>query len=332
MGSAKQEMLLQAKGLRTHFTTHEGSFDAVAGVELGIAPNQAVGLVGETGSGKSVTALSILRLVPEPAGRITEGQVLFQGRDLLSLSDREMRRVRGGAISMVFQKPMSSLNPTFKIGTQMADIICLHQGVDHKEALQRGAALLASVRMSDPERILDRYPHELSGGMRQRVMIAVALSSNPALIIADEPTTALDVTIQKQILELIAQTRREHGFSMLFISHDLRTVYNTCDYIYVMYAGQIVEHGPVDEVFLRPRHPYVEALLSSLPLLAARQEMLNVIPDTVPSLLHPPSGCRFHPRCSYADNICRSRPPEMIEPSPGHWAACWRNQAEVAHA
>ena len=326
MSSANSHMVLDVQGLRTHFTTHEGSFDAVSGVNLSIAPKQAVGLVGETGSGKSVTALSVMRLVPEPAGRISEGKVFFQGRDLLSLGDRQMRQVRGGAISMVFQKPMSSLNPTFKIGTQMADIIRLHQGVDHKEALRRSAELLASVRISDPEGNLERYPHELSGGMRQRVMIAVALSSKPSLIIADEPTTALDVTIQKQILQLIAETRQRLGFSMLFISHDLRTVYNTCEYIYVMYAGQIVEHGPVEEVFNRPRHPYVEALLSSLPLFSSKREMLNVIPDTVPSLLSPPPGCRFHPRCSYAGDKCNSRVPEMIEPSPGHWAACFRNQ------
>jgi len=319
-----KESILAVKDLRTRFYTYEGELDAVNGVDLDIKPNESVGLVGETGCGKSVTALSIMRLIQYPPGRIISGSINFLGEELMSKSEEEMRLVRGGDISMIFQKPMSALNPTYKIGTQMVDIIRLHKGLGRKEALAEAIHFLGSVRISSPETVVNRYPHELSGGMRQRVMIATALSSNPALLIADEPTTALDATIQKQILQLITELRDQFRFSMLFISHDLRTIFNLCDRMYVMYAGNVVEFGDVDEVISQPRHPYFGALLNSLPRFSAKRDMLAEIGGTVPSLIDPPPGCRFHPRCRFAMEPCKSEPPAFVEVGEGHWAACFR--------
>ena len=317
-------VLLSVRDLRTRFHTYEGQLDAVNGVDLMIKENESVGLVGETGCGKSVTALSIMRLIQDPPGRILSGSIDFLGEELMDKGEEAMRRVRGGDIAMIFQKPMSALNPTYKIGTQMADIIGLHQGCGRQEALDRALKSLESVRMSAPGAVLNRYPHELSGGMRQRVMIATALSSNPALLIADEPTTALDATIQKQILQLITDLRSEFGFSMLFISHDLRTIFNVCDRMYVMYAGSVVEFGEVEEVIKAPRHPYFGALLNSLPRFGTRRERLAAIGGTVPSLLDPPSGCRFHPRCEFAVERCSVEIPSLVEVGNGHRAACLR--------
>ncbi len=318
------ESILQVTGLRTRFYTYEGALDAVNGIALDVRRNETVGLVGETGCGKSVTALSIMRLIQDPPGKIVSGSIVFEGEDLMTKSVGEMRAMRGANMAMVFQKPMSSLNPSFRIGTQMADIISLHQQVGKKEAWGRAIDLLKSVRIAAPENVVKRYPHELSGGMRQRVMIATALSSNPDLLIADEPTTALDATIQKQILALIEDLRQEFGFSMLFISHDLRTIYNICDRIYVMYAGSMVELGTIESVFEHPCHPYLRALMDSLPRFDSRRDSLAAIPGTIPSLLNPPPGCRFHPRCTSAFERCERETPNLREVGQDHWVACFR--------
>lgn len=318
------ESLLQVRGLRTRFYTYEGEFDAVSGIGLDIRKNESVGLVGETGCGKSVTALSIMRLIQDPPGKIASGSIVFKGEDLMTKSIDEMRAIRGAQIAMVFQKPMTSLNPTFRIGTQMADVISLHNQLGKKEAWARSIDLLRSVQIAVPENVVKRYPHELSGGMRQRVMIAIALSSNPDLLIADEPTTALDATIQKQILALIKDLREKFGFSMLFISHDLRTIYNVCDRIYVMYAGKIGEFGDIESVFNHPGHPYSHALMNSLPRFDSKKDSLDAIPGTVPSLLYPPPGCRFHPRCAFASKDCERETPIMRKIGEDHWVACFR--------
>jgi oligopeptide/dipeptide ABC transporter ATP-binding protein len=322
--ASANESLLQVRGLRTRFYTYEGEFDAVSGIDLDIRKNESVGLVGETGCGKSVTALSIMRLIQDPPGKIVSGFLVFKGEDLMSKSIGQMRAIRGAHITMIFQKPMTSLNPTFRIGTQMADIISLHKQLGKKEAWARSIELLKNVRVAVPENVVKRYPHELSGGMRQRVMIAIALSSNPDLIIADEPTTALDATIQKQILTLIDDLRQEFGFSMLFISHDLRTIYNVCDRIYVMYAGKIVEFGDIESVFEYPAHPYFSALMNSLPKFDIKKDSLGAIPGTIPSLLNPPTGCRFHPRCPFAFELCERETPNLREVGQDHRVACFR--------
>jgi oligopeptide/dipeptide ABC transporter ATP-binding protein len=322
--ASANESLLQVRGLRTRFYTYEGEFDAVSGIDLDIRKNESVGLVGETGCGKSVTALSIMRLIQDPPGKIVSGFLVFKGEDLMSKSIGQMRAIRGAHITMIFQKPMTSLNPTFRIGTQMADIISLHKQLGKKEAWARSIELLKNVRVAVPENVVKRYPHELSGGMRQRVMIAIALSSNPDLIIADEPTTALDATIQKQILTLIDDLRQEFGFSMLFISHDLRTIYNVCDRIYVMYAGKIVEFGDIESVFEYPAHPYFSALMNSLPKFDIKKDSLGAIPGTIPSLLNPPTGCRFHPRCPFAFELCERETPNLREVGKDHRVACFR--------
>jgi oligopeptide/dipeptide ABC transporter ATP-binding protein len=318
------ESLLHVRALRTKFYTFEGELNAVNGVDLEIRRNESVGLVGETGCGKSVTALSIMKLIQDPPGKIVSGSVVFKGEDLMSKNTDEMRAIRGADIAMIFQKPMSSLNPTFRIGTQMADIISLHQQMGKREAWDRAIDLLRSVRISLPENVVKQYPHELSGGMRQRVMIATALSSKPDLLIADEPTTALDATIQKQILTLIGDLRNEFGFSMLFISHDLRTVHSICDRVYVMYAGNIVEFGDIGSVFDHPGHPYFSALMSSLPKFDSKEDSLAAIPGTIPSLLNPPPGCRFHPRCDLAMERCQGEIPLLREIAQDHWVACFR--------
>jgi len=322
--SEQNGYLLSLNALRTRFYTYEGEFDAVNGVDLEIGENESVGLVGETGCGKSVTALSIMRLIQYPPGRILSGSIRFLGNDLMRMNEEEMRKIRGGRIAMIFQKPMSALNPTYTIGTQMVDVIALHQGWSRRESLEQAVRLLSSVRISAPESVVRRYPHELSGGMRQRVMIATALSSSPSLLIADEPTTALDATIQKQILQLIADLRNEFRFSMLFISHDLRTVFHICDRLYVMYAGNVVESGRTRDVTREPRHPYFHALLNSLPRFGIRRHKLSAIGGTVPSLLDPPSGCRFHPRCPFAIQRCGEEIPALVDVAEGHRAACLR--------
>ncbi|ASA78102.1 ABC transporter ATP-binding protein [Thermococcus sp. 5-4] len=311
--------VLEIRDLYINFRTMWGVAKVLNGVSFEINDGEIFGLVGETGCGKSVTALSVLRLLPSNAQ--ISGEIIFKGENLLEKSEEEMRKLRGKEISIIFQDPMTSLNPLFKIGDQMVDIITLHEGLSKEEALEHARNLLKSVGLSDPERILNSYPHELSGGMRQRIMIAMALSSNPSLLIADEPTTALDVTIQKQILKLILDLRDRYSFSVLLITHDLGVVAEVCDRVGVMYAGNIVEIAPTEELFENPLHPYTQGLLSVVPDPRTKKP-LKPLRGSVPSLLNPPSGCRFHPRCDYAKDVCSRVKPELIERFPGHFVAC----------
>ena len=317
-----REPLLQIRDLAVTFHTEDGPVRAVDGVSLQIAPAETLGLVGESGCGKSVTALSVLRLVQQP-GRIDGGQILFEGRDLLAAPMREMRRVRGARISMVFQEPMTSLNPVFTIGYQIAEAVALHQGKRGKEARNVVVDMLRKVGIGNPEQRFGEYPHQLSGGMKQRAMIAMALVCRPALLIADEPTTALDVTIQAQILDLARQLTRDIGMAVLLITHDLGVVAETAERVAVMYAGRVVEMGDVRDLFADPKHPYTVGLLKSLPGLGSRRARLEVIPGNVPSPLDFPAGCRFHPRCPLATDRCRQEYPPFEDKTPGHASACW---------
>jgi len=280
--------------------------------------------VGESGCGKSVTALSIMRLIPSPPGKIVDGRIIFDGKNLLELSESEMRRIRGNRISMVFQEPMTSLNPVFTIGNQIAEAVMLHQHVDKKAALERTIEMLAKVGIPDPESRVHEYPHQMSGGMRQRVMIAMALVCNPDLLIADEPTTALDVTIQAQILDLLTELQREFGMSILLITHDLGVVAEMADYVAATYAGKIVERAEVHELFENPLHPYTQGLFRSRPRLGATKGKLSVIPGMVPNPTEFPKGCRFAPRCPLADEKMKDEEPPLEEKRPGHLVACWK--------
>jgi oligopeptide/dipeptide ABC transporter ATP-binding protein len=314
--------LLRVENLRTSFSTERGLLRAVDGVDLEIRPGRTLGIVGESGSGKSVTALSIMRLI-DPPGRIEPGtRIWFDGRELAQLSDRQMQDIRGNEISMIFQEPMTSLNPVFTVGDQIAEAVRLHQGVKPKEADDRAIEMMELVGIPEPARRVRDYPHQLSGGMRQRVMIAMALSCNPKLLIADEPTTALDVTIQAQILELMKDLRDRLGMSIMLITHDLGVIAEMVEDVAVMYAGRVVERGPVVDVFAAPQHPYTEALLHSIPMLGMTQaEPLKVIRGVVPSPLEWPIGCRFRPRCDYAFEKCIEYPP--LFPAPPQESACW---------
>jgi oligopeptide/dipeptide ABC transporter ATP-binding protein len=312
--------LLDVRELRTTFFAEAGEVAAVDGVSFCVEAGKTLGLVGESGCGKSVTALSIMRLVPSKAGRVAGGRVLFRGDDLLSLDANAMRRIRGDAISMIFQDPMTSLNPVFTIGEQIVEAIRLHRKIGAREAHDLAAHMLEKVRFADARSRLSTYPHELSGGMRQRVMIAMALSCNPALLIADEPTTALDVTIQAQVLELIGRLQDELGMALLLITHDLGVVSEQADEVAVMYSGRIVEQGEPDALFSRPLHPYTVGLLGSIP--GAGQKRLAAIPGIVPNPAERPSGCRFRDRCPRAEEICAVIDPPMREYAPAHWAAC----------
>ncbi|HHW14783.1 MAG TPA: ABC transporter ATP-binding protein [Firmicutes bacterium] len=317
------DRLLEIKGLKVNFQTYLGMVQAVDGVDLDIRPGETVGLVGESGSGKSVTALSVLRLIAEPPGRVS-GQVLFRGEDLLSKTPREMRSIRGSAISMIFQEPMSSFNPAFRIGDQMCEVIMLHQKVGRAAAEKRAREMLAEVKMPDPQSVMRKYPFEMSGGMLQRAMIAMELSCRPALLIADEPTTALDVTVQAQILRLMKEMVAKLGTSVLLISHDLGVVAQTCDRVAVMYAGRLVESAPVAELFTNPRHPYTRGLLACFPDPERPEQELRAIEGVVPSLIAPPGGCRFHPRCSVPLERCRRERPEATYLGEGHVVYCHR--------
>jgi len=317
-------MLIQVIDLRTSFFTPEGEVRAVDGVSFSLEEGKTLGLVGESGCGKSMTALSILRLVPSPPGKIVGGEILYRGRDLLKLGREEMRKMRGDEISMIFQDPMTSLNPVFTVGNQIAEAIRLHQGLGAREAREKTIDMLRLVRIADPESRVDEYPHQLSGGMRQRVMIAMALACNPSLLIADEPTTALDVTIQAQILELIKELQQKLGMALLLITHDLGVVAERADGVAIMYAGKIVERGPVEAIFRRPLHPYTIGLLNSLPGSGEKKKKrLEAIPGVVPSLLELPGGCRFRDRCPKAAGVCAEAEPELLEKEKGHWAACY---------
>lgn len=318
---SKAQNLLEVSGLRVYFNVENGVLKAVDGVSFHIAPGETLGLVGESGCGKSVTAYSILQLVPVPPAEYAGGEIRFRGENLLALNEDGMRRVRGNLISMVFQEPMSSLNPILTIGDQITEAILEHEKRSKREARELAIAMLRRVGIPSPETRFREYPHQLSGGMKQRAVIAMALVCRPQLLIADEPTTALDVTIQAQILDLLGELRREFNMSVLLITHDLGVVAETCDRVAVMYAGKVVEYAPVVELFERPKHPYTHGLFRSLPMLSERKETLEVIPGAVPSPLDFPTGCRFRTRCSMAQEICEQEP-GLREILPDHSAAC----------
>jgi oligopeptide/dipeptide ABC transporter ATP-binding protein len=315
--------LLSIKDLRTYFYSGGKVVRALDGVNIEIEEGEAFGLVGETGCGKSVTALSVLRLIPSPPGKIVGGEINFRGTDLLKLSEGEIRSIRGREISMIFQEPMTSLNPVFRIGDQMTEVIRLHQGLDKSGALDKAVEMLEKVHIPDSRRVIRQFPHQLSGGMRQRVMIAMELSCHPSLLIADEPTTALDVTIQAQILRLIREMRKELHISILLITHDLGVVAELCDRVAVMYAGSVVEKADVEEIFSNPKHPYTQGLWDTIPLINQEKESLSVIPGNVPDLSDPPTGCKFHPRCAFRLDLCDQTPPPLIQMSRRHFLACY---------
>ena len=319
-----QDPVLEVRDLRTYFHTEEGVARAVDGVSFAVGRGQTLGLVGESGCGKSVSAFSIMRLVPDPPGRIEAGQILLKGRDLLALDEEQMRRVRGDDIAMIFQEPMTSLNPVLTCGFQIAEAVVLHQQVPKQEADARAVEMLERVGIPAPEQRSGEYPHQLSGGMRQRVMIAMALSCNPDVLIADEPTTALDVTIQAQILALLEALQQSLQMAIVLITHDLGVIAETADQVAVMYAGQIVESAATPALFARPQHPYTRGLLRSIPRLDDAQDRLDIIPGAVPDARTFPPGCRFAPRCPLADARCRVEAPPLAEVESGHWASCWK--------
>jgi peptide/nickel transport system ATP-binding protein len=326
--------LLRVEGLQTFFYTWLGVVRAVDGVSFSLRPAETLAIVGESGCGKSVTALSLMRLVPDPPGRIVGGSVRLSGTDLLALEEAAMRKVRGKDISMIFQEPMTSLNPVMTVGAQIAEVMRLHEGLDASAARRKAADMLRQVRIPEPEQRAREYPHQLSGGMRQRAMIAMALACNPKLLVADEPTTALDVTIQAQILDLILELQHKLGTAMILITHDLGVVAETAQRVIVMYAGRKVEEAAVAELFARPMHPYTCGLLASIPRLplmreagADAVERLPEIAGMVPALVDLPPGCAFAARCALADDRCRRQLPPYEEKRPDHWAACWRSEA-----
>jgi peptide/nickel transport system ATP-binding protein len=318
------EHLLQIRGLKTHFATDDGVACAVDGVDLTVDRGETLGVVGESGCGKTVTALSVLKLIPMPPGRIVEGEILWQGRDLVPLGRHQMRGICSKEIGIVFQEPMTSLNPVYTVGEQIAEVVRLHEGIGRRAALDKTVEMLQLVHIPTAERRVHDYPHQFSGGMRQRVMIAMALSCNPKLLIADEPTTALDVTIQAQILDLLAELKARFGMAIMLITHAMGVVAETAQRVVVMYAGKVVEEAPVGELFSRPRHPYTQGLIRSIPRLdrAGGKTRLEAIPGTVPSLVDPPKGCRFAPRCSFAMTACSRATPPLREVGPGHKVAC----------
>ncbi len=329
--------LLEVEGLRTYFSLRRGVVKAVDGVSFALAPRETLAIVGESGCGKSMTALSLMRLVPDPPGRIVGGAVRLNGVDLLKLDDDAMRGVRGKDIAMIFQEPMTSLNPVLTIGSQIAEVLLLHEKIDRAHAAAKAVDMLRLARIPAPEQRAKEYPHQLSGGMRQRAMIAMALACNPKVLIADEPTTALDVTIQAQILDIMLDLQRELGTAIILITHDLGVVAETAQRVIVMYAGRKVEEAPVEELFARPQHPYTVGLMASIPRLALMRgdtgegdlhavgNRLQEIPGMVPSLVNLPDGCVFAPRCTHADDRCRAEYPPYEEKRPRHWAACWRS-------
>lgn len=319
--------LLSIRDLQTHFRTEDGVVKAVDGVSFDLAEGETLGIVGESGSGKSVTCLSLLRLVPSPPAFFPGGEVRFDDRDLLKLSEAEMEKIRGDKVAMIFQDPMTSLNPYLTVERQLTEVLEVHRDLSRAEARSLCIEMLGKVGIPSPDKRIDQYPHEYSGGMRQRVMIAMALLCNPRLLIADEPTTALDVTIQAQILELISELKRDLNMGVILITHDLGVVAGTTDRIAVMYAGRIVEYGQTDDVFENPRHPYTRGLLQSVPRLDQQDAELTAIPGLPPDLSALPGGCPFHPRCELANDRCRSDYPDVVNFQHGHWAACWEAEA-----
>jgi len=326
--------ILEVRGLKTYFYTDAGVVKAVDGVDFTVKSGEVLGLVGESGCGKSVTSFSILRLVGEP-GKIVAGEIIFDGRDLLKLSESDMVQMRGNRISMIFQQPQSSLNPVFMVADQIAEVLRIHENMEKKHAWDRAVELIRLVGIPDPERKARAYPHEMSGGQAQRVMIAMALALNPELLIADEPTTALDVTIQAQILDLMRDLRTRMGTSVILITHDLGVIAEMADRVAVMYAGHIVEHTDVITLFDRPLHPYTQGLIGSIPVLGKVTEKLDVIPGSVPNLVNLPPGCRFAPRCrarlEYQLKICTETEPNLSEVSPNHSVRCWLYQSSDEH-
>ena len=320
------EKLLQVKDLKVSFDTYAGEVQAVRGVTFDLYKGETLGIVGESGCGKSVTAQSVMQLLPQPPARYKGGSILFQGRDLLKKTEKEMQKVRGKDMGMIFQDPMTSLNPTMRIGQQIAEGLMLHQKLSKKAALDKAVDLLKLASIAQPEKRIQQYPHEFSGGMRQRAMIALALACNPKLLIADEPTTALDVTIQAQILELLKDIQKKTGTSIILITHDLGVVAKMCDRVVVMYAGQIVEAGYARNIFSHPQHPYTRGLLASVPNVGmSRAKALTPIPGSPPDLFHPPKGCPFYARCFEAMKICQADNPNMTGLEQGHFASCWRS-------
>jgi len=318
--------VLEIANLQTHFITDRGQIPAVDGVTISVHKGEVLGIVGESGCGKSVTSLSIMRLVPHPPGKIVGGSIKFKGEDLVTASEKRMREIRGNEIAMIFQEPMTSLNPVYTIGNQIAESILLHTNATKKEARQRSIEMLKKVGIPRAESIVDEYPHQLSGGMRQRVMIAMAMACNPDLLIADEPTTALDVTIQAQILDLMRQLNQESGTAILLITHDLGVVAEMCHRVVVMYAGNVVEEGDVRTILKHPKHPYTVGLLHSIPKLGESKDRLYSIPGNVPIPGSLAAGCRFAPRCEHATDKCRAEMPELKEVGANHYARCWLHE------
>lgn len=313
--------ILEMRGLTTEFRSNDGWHAAISGVDLSVAKGETLAVVGESGSGKSVTALSAMRLLPAAGARILSGEVQLGGRDLLTLSEREMMRVRGNEISMVFQEPMTSLNPTMTVGEQIGEVLRIHRGADRATARREALALLDEVRLPDARRRLDDYPHQFSGGMRQRVVIAIALAGRPSVLLADEPTTALDVTVQAQVLSLFDELKRAHDMGIIFITHNMAVVAQVADRVAVMYAGEIVETAPTERLFAHPVHPYTEALLAAMPRVDRKAEDLRSIPGSVPGISARPAGCRFAPRCKLARPICETHP-DLVETAPDAAARC----------
>jgi len=320
--------LLEVTDLSVSFHTFEGIVRAVSGVNLRLYPGEVLGLVGESGCGKSVTARAIMRIIPTPPGSIDQGRIVFEGRDILTLAEKEMEAIRGARISMIFQEPMTSLNPAFTVGDQIAEVFRFHQGLDGKSAWREAGRMLERVEIPDPERRAESYPHQLSGGMRQRAMIAIALACRPRILIADEPTTALDVTIQAQILRLIAELQASSGVSVILITHNLGLVATLADRVMIMYAGQAVEEGSARDIFKKHLHPYTRGLLSTVPRLDQPERELKEIPGTVPRLDRLGPGCVFVNRCQEAQDICHSQAPPWRESSTGHFASCWLQGGE----
>jgi peptide/nickel transport system ATP-binding protein len=317
--------LLEISGLKVHFRTDDGMVRAVDGVDIGIDRGETVSVVGESGCGKTVTAMTVLKLIAMPPGQIVAGKIMFEGRDIVPMAPAEMRAIRSKQIGIVFQEPMTSLNPVYTVGQQIAETVRHHEGLSRRAALERAADMLRLVNIPSPERRVNDYPHQFSGGMRQRVMIAMALSCNPKLLIADEPTTALDVTIQAQILELLNEMKERLGMAVLLITHAMGVVAETAQRVIVMYAGKVVEEATVEALFATPRHPYTQGLIRSIPridLAATGHTRLEAIPGTVPSLLNPPKGCRFAARCRYVTEACIAAEPPLLEKAPGHKVAC----------
>lgn len=315
--------ILEVRGLKTHFHTKRGVSKAVDGIDFTLRKGETLGIVGESGCGKSITSLSILRLIPSPPGKIADGQILFKGRDLVTLPEKDMRKIRGNEISMIFQEPMTSLNPVIPVGEQIAEALRLHQKLGKKAAASKAVEMLQLVGIPSPEKRAKQEPFQLSGGMRQRVMIAMALACTPEVLIADEPTTALDVTIQAQILELIKDLQKKLGMGVIMITHDLGVVAETCDTVAVMYAGNIIEHASTKEIFANPKHPYTRGLLESLPKIDEDQEELKTISGSVPSAYNMPAGCRFASRCPFQEAICHQTKPELVEQEDGTKVRCW---------